>query len=232
MWQATTAEVHLRSGVKWPGCEAPRGQPAALTVAVAQAAQQRDYGLEAASDRRMVGRLGHRCYRVSHGACACPLNHKRQMRDRVSLRSFGDTARSLSRNPLGIIALFLVLVYALAAQVTTFGGSFAPDERLPLIYFLVIFPFIVLFVFAWLVSGYSSHLYSPSDFKDEENYVKMMLATAKQPQHSINPAAELPAAAKQAQAASQQQDSDQVRLAGFAAQPNPGRDATDPRDPR
>jgi CheY-like chemotaxis protein len=47
-------------------------------------------------------------------------------------------------------------------------------ERLPLIYFLVVFPIIVLGVFAWLVSRYSVNLFSPSDFRDEKNYVEMI----------------------------------------------------------
>ena len=60
------------------------------------------------------------------------------------LRDFGDTAKSLARNPLGIIALFIVLVYGFASLVTTFASSFTATERLPLIYFLVAFPVLVL----------------------------------------------------------------------------------------
>jgi CheY-like chemotaxis protein len=91
---------------------------------------------------------------------------------------FGDAAQRLARNPLGIIALFIVLVYGLAALVTTFSGSMSPAERLPLVYFLVIFPVLVLGVFAWLVGRHSNKLFSPQDFKDEENYVKLLSATA------------------------------------------------------
>jgi CheY-like chemotaxis protein len=96
------------------------------------------------------------------------------MNDQV--KTFGDTAKSLARNPLGIIALFIVLVYGLAAFVTTFAGSFSPSERLPLIYFLILFPVLVLGVFSWLVSRHSGKLFAPSDFKDEDNYVKMQMA--------------------------------------------------------
>jgi CheY-like chemotaxis protein len=35
---------------------------------------------------------------------------------------------------------------------------------------------VVLGVFAWLVSKHSGKLFAPSDFKDEENYVKMQMA--------------------------------------------------------
>lgn len=91
-------------------------------------------------------------------------------------KTFGATARSLARNPLGIIALFIVLVYGFASLVTAFAGSFTPAERLPLIYFLIGFPVLVLGVFSWLVSKHSGKLFAPSDFKDEENYVKMQMA--------------------------------------------------------
>lgn len=87
-----------------------------------------------------------------------------------------DAAKGLARNPLGIIALFIVLVYGFASLVTAFTGSFTHEERLPLIYFLVLFPVLVLAVFAWLVSSHSGKLFAPADFKNEENYVKMQLS--------------------------------------------------------
>jgi len=71
-------------------------------------------------------------------------------------KNFGETAKSLARNPLGIIALFIVMVYGFASLVTAFAGSFTAGERLPLIYFLICFPVLVLCVFAWLVSKHTS----------------------------------------------------------------------------
>ena len=92
-----------------------------------------------------------------------------------SVKTFGETAKSLARNPLGVIALFLVLVYGLAAMVITFGSKLEAAERVPLVYFLVVFPILVLAVFSWLVSRHSSKLYAPADFKNEDNYLKMQL---------------------------------------------------------
>jgi CheY-like chemotaxis protein len=92
------------------------------------------------------------------------------------VQNFGNTARSLARNPLGIIALFIVLVYGFASFVTISAGSLSSAERLPLIYFLIVFPVLVLAVFGWLVSRHSGKLFAPSDFKDEQNYVKMQMA--------------------------------------------------------
>ena len=91
------------------------------------------------------------------------------------LKAFGDTAKGLVKNPLGIIALFIVLVYGFAALVTAFSASLSESERLPLIWFLVLFPVLVLAVFSWLVSRHGAKLYGPSDYKDEENYIRMQL---------------------------------------------------------
>ncbi|MBB4017790.1 CheY-like chemotaxis protein [Chelatococcus caeni] len=92
------------------------------------------------------------------------------------VRVFGQAATGLARNPLGIIALFIVLVYGFACLVTVLSGSFSERERIILVYFLVLFPVIVLGVFGWLVSGHSGKLFAPSDFKNEDNYVKMQLS--------------------------------------------------------
>ena len=94
-----------------------------------------------------------------------------------AIHTFGETAKGLARNPLGIIALFIVLVYGFASLVAINANSFTAGERLPLIYFLVFFPVLVLIAFVWLVSKHSDKLYSPSDFSDEKNYMKLRIAT-------------------------------------------------------
>ena len=89
------------------------------------------------------------------------------------IKSFGSMATGLARNPLGIIALFIVLIYGFASLVAGFAGGYGSAERLPLIYFLISFPILVLAVFTWLVSQHSSKLFAPSDFKNEDNYVRL-----------------------------------------------------------
>jgi hypothetical protein len=91
------------------------------------------------------------------------------------LTGIANAAKGLAKNPLGIIALFIVLVYGFAALVTGFSGSMPEVERLPLIWFLVVFPILVLLVFAWLVSRHGGKLYAPGDYRNEENYVRMQL---------------------------------------------------------
>jgi hypothetical protein len=92
-----------------------------------------------------------------------------------SLDEFGKTAQRLARNPLGIIALFIVLVYGIAGFV--FKGSIQglePNERLPLIWFLVCFPVLVLIAFCWLVARHHTKLYAPEDFQDREGFFRAL----------------------------------------------------------
>lgn len=90
-----------------------------------------------------------------------------------SFKAFGNTASKLSRSPLGIVALFIVLVYGIAALVVLIPNHLTVTELAPLIYFLVLFPVVVFFGFLWLVSRHPDKLYSPSDFKDEKNFLTL-----------------------------------------------------------
>lgn len=90
----------------------------------------------------------------------------------TNLKDFAKSAKDLSKNPLGIIALFIVLIYGFGCLVVVFGG-----EKLqviiyhPLTWFLAIFPFIVLFVFAYLVAKHHKKLYGPGDYDDSEQFL-------------------------------------------------------------
>ena len=91
-----------------------------------------------------------------------------------NVESFSNTAKSLARNPLGIIALFIVLIYGFAAQVTLFANSYNTCEKLPLIYFLVLFPLIVFIGFIWLVINHNNKLYGPGDFKSDSSFLSSL----------------------------------------------------------
>lgn len=92
-----------------------------------------------------------------------------------SLSDFNQTAQKLSRNPLGIIALFIVLVYGIAALLLGISSdNLQATERLPLIYFLVFFPFIVLIAFYRLVAKHHVKLYAPEDFQDKEGFFRAL----------------------------------------------------------
>ena len=92
------------------------------------------------------------------------------------VRSSGEVAGKLARNPLGIIALFIVLIYGLATATTIYTGNLSPSERLPFTWFLVLFPVLVLLFFVHLVIHHSDKLYGPGDFRDEANYMKLKTA--------------------------------------------------------
>jgi tetratricopeptide (TPR) repeat protein len=87
---------------------------------------------------------------------------------------FGQTARHLARNPLGIIALFIVLIYGTAGLVFGLAGAqFDTSQKWALILFLVLFPTLVFFGFVWLVAKHSHRLYAPSDFRNEASFVEL-----------------------------------------------------------
>ncbi len=85
--------------------------------------------------------------------------------------SMYETAKSLARNPLGIIALFIVLVYAVASVVISLAKpDFYGNPFHPAVLFLAIFPLVVLIVFAYLVAKHHRNLYAPQDYKHEGHF--------------------------------------------------------------
>ena len=89
------------------------------------------------------------------------------------MKDFLSKAQGLSKNPLGIIALFISLIYGFACLVLGFAsGKLQTYERIPLIYFLIGFPILILISFLFLVTKHHSKLYAPSDYQDEKNFFK------------------------------------------------------------
>ena len=89
------------------------------------------------------------------------------------LQSFGNFAIKLARNPLGILALLVVLVYGIAGYAAS-SSAFQPGERIILVWFMVLFPLIVLFTLYQLVTKHHDKLYAPSDFTNEDNFVRLL----------------------------------------------------------
>ena len=87
--------------------------------------------------------------------------------------SFGATAIALAKNPLGVIALFVVLVESVALGFVSFGSTLTHDEKMPIIYFIVLFPCFVFGGFLWLVAWHSGKLFAPSEYSDERNYAAL-----------------------------------------------------------
>lgn len=77
-----------------------------------------------------------------------------------------------ARNPLGIIALFISLIYGMSALLLgTSVGDLQKDNEDLLVYFVVVFPVMVLIVFGWLVSRHHKKLYGPGDFQSDQGFL-------------------------------------------------------------
>ena len=57
----------------------------------------------------------------------------------MGTEKFAESAKGFTKSPLGIIALFIVLVYGFASLVVGLGRGIS-DHIAPLIYFMVFFP--------------------------------------------------------------------------------------------
>ena len=94
----------------------------------------------------------------------------------TEVKNFAESAKGFTKSPLGIIALFIVLVYGFATLAVSFGDHLK-DSIVLLVCFLVFFPVIVFFGFLWLVSKHHDKIYGPSDFRNEDNFFKMKMST-------------------------------------------------------
>lgn len=88
-----------------------------------------------------------------------------------------EGAKGLARNPLGIIALFVALVYGFASLLLGLSSSsLTSEERLPLVWFVVLFPVLVLAAFYRLVTTYHGKLYAPQDYRDDATFIQTLSA--------------------------------------------------------
>lgn len=92
------------------------------------------------------------------------------------MTNFTEHAKGLTKNPLGIIGLFVSLIYGFACLVlsTSISNLKGYEERIPLIWFIIIFPIIILLVFLFLVTKHHGKLYSPSDYGNAETFLKTL----------------------------------------------------------
>ncbi len=91
------------------------------------------------------------------------------------MKEFAKSAKDLARSPLGIVALFLVLVYGVACLFFSFAvASLSVGQKWLIILFIILFPCIVLLAFYLLVTKHHSKLYTPADWKDESHFLEAM----------------------------------------------------------
>ncbi len=93
----------------------------------------------------------------------------------TKLKNILEQGKNYAKNPLGVIALFVLLIYGFACLVLGIGGNELESiHKTILICFLVLFPCFILLSFVYLVSRHSYKLYGPSDYKDEDNYMETL----------------------------------------------------------
>ncbi len=85
------------------------------------------------------------------------------------MNNLGDKS-NFFKNPIGVIGIFLVLTEAIASMVIV-KSSLNDIQNTILVIFIVLFPCLVLVAFYLLVTRHHKKLYSPSDYRDEKNFV-------------------------------------------------------------
>jgi len=75
------------------------------------------------------------------------------------------------KNPLGIIALFISLIYLIASAVLA-ASTLSTTERMVLVYFIALFPVLVLLLFVWMVVKHHTKLFGPSDYRADDHFLR------------------------------------------------------------
>tara|TARA_R110002074_G_scaffold132734_2_gene276220 strand:+ start:3324 stop:4226 length:903 start_codon:yes stop_codon:yes gene_type:complete len=78
----------------------------------------------------------------------------------------------MARNPLGIIAAFISLIYGISALLLgSTVSKLSVGNQTVLVWFVVLFPVLVLAVFGWLVRNHHRKLYAPLDFRSDGGFL-------------------------------------------------------------
>lgn len=78
----------------------------------------------------------------------------------------------LTKNPLGILAIFLGVLYGIAGLLLGLDSRPLSDSNQTILTILIlVFPFVTLGVFGWLVSRHHHKLYAPSDFRSDSGFL-------------------------------------------------------------
>lgn len=91
------------------------------------------------------------------------------------LNNFMKNASNYTKNPLGIIALFISLIYGFACLVLSFTNTGLDKiQKWALIWFIIVFPVIVLGTFVYLVVNHHRKLYGPGDFREDSSFLRTL----------------------------------------------------------
>lgn len=90
------------------------------------------------------------------------------------MKQFLKEAKEYSRTSLGIIALMVVLVFAVLFLTTTKRNTLGEFNQTLLIGFVVLFPFFLFGGLLWMVSKHPGLTLDVRNFRDEETYLKAL----------------------------------------------------------
>lgn len=97
------------------------------------------------------------------------------MKDRTATIARATTA--LSRSPLGLLALCLIVGEATAALFLHLLAAPYGPERAALCLFVVAYPLVVVAAFYRLISRHHARLYAPADYRDERCFLEALQLT-------------------------------------------------------
>lgn len=81
----------------------------------------------------------------------------------------------VARNPLGIIGLFISLIYGFANwMLGSTANTLVVHERIIIIWFIVLFPVLILIAFCYLVVYHHGKLYAPKDYNKDESFLQTL----------------------------------------------------------
>ena len=81
----------------------------------------------------------------------------------------------VARNPLGIIGLFISLIYGFANwMLGSTANTLVSCERIIIIWFIVLFPVMILIAFCYLVVNHHGKLYAPKDYNKDESFLQTL----------------------------------------------------------
>lgn len=83
---------------------------------------------------------------------------------------FYSAATSMARTPLGFLGLCLVLVYAIAGLVFAVNQHLDKELAAVLVWFIVLYPVLVLVTFVVLIAFFRDKLIWPTDFTDPKDF--------------------------------------------------------------
>ena len=88
------------------------------------------------------------------------------------MASFGDSAVKLAKSPLGLIAIFVLLVEAVAGLVVSNADSLTTLNQTIMVIFICLFPVLVVGMFWHLVINHNVKLYAPSEFPNHGDFLE------------------------------------------------------------